>query len=87
MRTHHHLVTQADRKFGGWYKACEKARIPREKYHFVHPKGTWSKEEVIKGIKQLQDEGKDLGDAAVRETDPALQGAAYKFFGNWYNAP
>lgn len=80
------LVSIADQKMAGWYRAIELAGFDRLKFEQQKPKGYWNEKSIVEQISALHDNGEDLSYASVRQNHLPLTSAAERLFGNWYNA-
>ncbi len=80
------LVSAADQKMSGWYRAIELAGIERVKYERQKPKGYWTKQSIVGQISALREKGEDLSDSSVAQNHSILYSAAYRLFGSWYDA-
>ena len=79
------LIATARRRFGNWGAAVERAGID---YSAVRRRRRWTREMVVKEIKELRTKGTDLRSGGIRHEHPALFAAACKprFFGSWTRA-
>jgi hypothetical protein len=74
------LHAAAVRHFSSYDDALRAAKLDPEK---VRERRSWSKEDVIRGLKNTHRAGKPLSDSAVRREHPALYGAAVRLFGSF----
>jgi hypothetical protein len=77
------LHAAAVRHFSSYDGALRAAKVDPQK---VRERRSWTREEVIRGLKQAHRSGKTLSDSAVRRDHPALYGAAVRIFGSFTNA-
>ena len=77
------LHAAAVRHFGNYDAAIKAARIDPAT---VRQRRTWTKDEVIKALKQAKRQGRHLSDSSIRREDPALYGAAVRLFGAFTKA-
>ncbi len=77
------LHAAAVRHFGSYDNALLAAKVDPNS---VRRRRTWSKDEVVKSLKQLDKKGERLSDSVIRKNEPALYGAAVRLFGNFTNA-
>jgi hypothetical protein len=77
------LHAAAVRHFSSYDGALRAAKVDPQK---VRERRSWTREEVIRGLKQAQRSGKPLSDSAVRRDYPALYGAAVRLFGSFTSA-
>lgn len=77
------LHAAAVRHFSSYDDALRAAKLDPEK---VRERRSWSKEDVIRGLKNSHRAGKPLSDSAVRKEHPALYGAAVRLFGSFTSA-
>lgn len=71
------------REFGGLKKAVLAANLD---YRSLVSKKQWTREEIIREIKQLRQMEEDLSSSTVASHYPDLAGAAATHFGSWGNA-
>ena len=74
------LFNAALNYFGGWDKALLAAGIAPEK---VYKRHRWSRELIIKEIRQFHRAGEDLAAPRMRRNHASLYSAACKYFGSW----
>ena len=74
------LHAAAVRHFSSYDEALRAAKVDPEK---VRERRSWTREQVIRGLRQAQRAGKALSDSAVRREHPALYGAAVRLFGSF----
>ena len=74
------LHAAAVRHFGSYDAALRAARVDPDD---VRQRRTWTKQQVLRGLKSAGRAGKHLSDSAVRRADPALYGAAIRLFGTF----
>jgi hypothetical protein len=74
------LHAAAVRYFGSWDKALKAARIKPEQ---VRIRKRWSKESVVAGLRAMDRKGALMSDSGVRAANPALYGAAVRFYGKF----
>jgi hypothetical protein len=74
------LHAAAVRHFSSYDEAIRAARLDPEK---VRERRSWSKDDVIRGLKNSHRSGKPLSDSLVRREHPALYGAAVRLFGTF----
>lgn len=74
------LHAAAVRHFINYDEALRAAKIDPQK---VRERRNWTKDEVIRGLKQAQRSGARLSDSSVRREHPALYGAAVRLFGSF----
>lgn len=74
------LHAAAVRHFASYDEALRAANLDPEK---VRERRSWSKEDVIRGLKSTHRAGKPLSDSSVRREHPALYGAAVRLFGSF----
>jgi hypothetical protein len=74
------LHAAAVRHFSSYDEALRAAKLDPQK---VRERRSWTKDQVIRGLKQAQRSGKPLSDSAVRQDYPALYGAAVRLFGSF----
>ena len=77
------LHAAAVRHFSSYDGALRAAKVDPQK---VRERRSWTKDEVVRGLKQAQRSGKPLSDSAVRRDHPALYGAAVRLFGSFTSA-
>jgi hypothetical protein len=77
------LHAAAVRHFASYDEALRAAKLDPEK---VRERRSWSKEDVIRGLKNSHRSGKPLSDSSVRREHPALYGAAARLFGSFITA-
>jgi len=77
------LHAAAVRHFSSYDAALRAARIDPDK---VRQRRSWTRDDVIRGLKQTQRSGRPLSDSAVRRDHPALYGAAVRLFGSFTSA-
>jgi Homing endonuclease associated repeat len=79
------LIATARRRFGNWCTAVERAGLD---YSQIRRRRRWSKEEILREMRQLIKKGTDMRSSEVRQLHPALFAAACKprFFGGWMKA-
>jgi hypothetical protein len=85
-KNHPDLLTQAEKRFGGYYPALAAAGIAVEDYRRYRPDGYWSKVRVIEEIQKLSSLGEDLSYSAMAEHDTALIHGAERAFGKYEKA-
>jgi hypothetical protein len=74
------LHAAAVRHFATYDAALRAAKLDPEK---VRERRTWTKTEVVKGLKGAKKSGRHLSDSSVRRDEPALYGAAVRLFGSF----
>lgn len=74
------LHAAAVRHFSSYDEALRAAKLDPEK---VRERRSWSKDDVIRGLKNTHRAGKPISDSAVRREHPALYGAAVRLFGSF----
>lgn len=74
------LHAAAVRHFSSYDDALRAAKLDPDK---VRERRSWSKDDVIRGLKNSHRAGKPLSDSAVRREHPALYGAAVRLFGSF----
>jgi hypothetical protein len=74
------LHAAAVRHFGSYDAALRAAKVNPEN---VRQRRTWTKPEVVRGLKTARRQGKHLSDSAIRQADAALYGAAVRLFGSF----
>lgn len=74
------LHAAAVRHFSGYDEALRGARLDPER---VRERRSWSKDDVVRGLKNSHRSGKPLSDSSVRREHPALYGAAVRLFGSF----
>ncbi len=74
------LHAAAVRHFATYDAALRAAKLDPEK---VRERRTWTKAEVVKGLKGAKKSGRHLSDSSVRRDEPALYGAAVRLFGSF----
>jgi hypothetical protein len=74
------LHAAAVRHFTTYDEALRAAKLDPEK---VRERRSWTKEDVMRGLKSTHRSGKPLSDSAVRREHPALYGAAVRLFGSF----
>jgi hypothetical protein len=77
------LHAAAVRHFSSYDEALRAAKVDPDK---VRERRSWTRDQVIRGLKQTQRAGKPLSDSAVRRDHPALYGAAVRLFGSFTTA-
>ncbi len=77
------VYAAAERLFGSWKNAIEAAGLDYSKVRIYR---RWSREKVIKQIKEAHTKGKPINSSAMQKSDKPLYMAAIKRFGNWENA-
>jgi hypothetical protein len=77
------LHAAAVRHFSSYDDALRAAKVDPQK---VRERRSWTKDQVLRGLKQAQRAGKPLSDSAVRRDHPALYGAAVRLFGSFTSA-
>jgi len=77
------LHAAAVRHFSSYDGALRAAKVDPQK---VRERRSWTRDEVVRGLKQAQRSGKPLSDSAVRRDHPALYGAAVRLFGSFTSA-
>lgn len=77
------LHAAAVRHFSSYDEALLAAKLDPEK---VRERRSWTKEDVLRGLKQTHRAGKPLSDSSVRREHPALYGAATRLFGTFTTA-
>lgn len=81
------LESAARARFGNsWYEALAAAGIEPERFRKQKPSGYWTKDKVVREIKNLAAEGVDLREANIRKNYPGLLTPSQKLFGGYYNA-
>ena len=73
----------AERLFGSWKAAIEAAGLD---YSKICRYQKWSRDKVIRKIKEAHKQGKPINSVAMQENNKPLYMAAVKRFGNWENA-
>lgn len=68
------------RHFGAYDEALRAAKLDPEK---VRERRSWTKAEVVRGLKSAKKKGRHLSDSSVRREEPALYGAAVRLFGSF----
>ncbi|NLF73512.1 MAG: hypothetical protein GX575_31125 [Candidatus Anammoximicrobium sp.] len=79
------LLTAARNAFHGWHRALEAAGLAFQTRRAATNK-KWTKELVLQGIRQRQQEGKSLSHNQVRRDECPLLDAARRYFGGWPQA-
>jgi hypothetical protein len=74
------LHAAAVRHFSSYDDALRAAKLDPEK---VRERRSWSKDDVLRGLKNSHRAGKPLSDSSVRREHPALYGAAVRLFGSF----
>jgi hypothetical protein len=74
------LHAAAVRHFRGYDAALRAAKLDPEK---VRERRSWTKSDVVRGLKSARKSGHRLSDSSVRRDDPALYGAAVRLFGSF----
>jgi len=74
------LHAAAVRHFSSYDEALRAAKVDPQK---VRQRRTWTKEQVISGLRRGQKSGSAMSDSAVRHENPALYGAAVRLFGTF----
>jgi hypothetical protein len=74
------LHAAAVRHFSSYDAALRAAKLDPDK---VRERRTWTKHDVVRGLKNARKSGKHLSDSAVRRDEPALYGAAVRLFGSF----
>jgi len=77
------LFNAALNYFGGWAKALKAAGLNPED---VYKRRRWSREAIIKEIKQLHRKRVDLAAPNMRRSHSSLYSAGCKYFGSWTGA-
>lgn len=77
------LYQAAVRRFGGWSGALQAAGIDPIQIRRRIP---WSRQSIIRRIRQLVREGRPLNAAAVQQSESGVMGAAVRHFGSWSKA-
>jgi hypothetical protein len=77
------LHAAAVRYFGSYDGALRAAKLNPLDFR---RRRTWTKADVIKGIKSASREGTSLADSSIRHVSPALYGAAVRLFGAFTTA-
>ena len=74
------LHAAAVRHFSSYDAALRAAKIDPEK---VRERRSWAKEDVIRGLKNMNRSNRALSDTVVRREHPALYGASVRLFGSF----
>ncbi len=74
------LHAAAVRHFGSYDAALGAAHIDPAS---VRRRRTWTKEQVVKALRQMRRKSRELTDTTLRRTDAALYGAALRLFGSF----
>jgi hypothetical protein len=77
------LHAAAVRHFATYDAALRAAKLDPDK---VRERRSWTKGEVVRGLKLAKRSGGHLSDSAIRKEDPALYGAAVRLFGSFTTA-
>jgi hypothetical protein len=77
------LHAAAVRHFTTYDAALRAAKLDPDK---VRERRSWTKSEVVRGLKSAKKSGRHLSDSAIRKDDPALYGAAVRLFGSFTTA-
>jgi len=77
------LHAAAVRHFGSYDAALRAAKVDPDA---VRRRRAWSREDVLRSLKQAKRQGRHLADSTVRREDPALYGAAVRLFGTFTSA-
>jgi hypothetical protein len=77
------LHAAAVRHFATYDAALRAAKLDPDK---VRERRSWTKTEVVRGLKTAKKSGRHLSDSAIRKDDPALYGAAVRLFGSFTSA-
>jgi hypothetical protein len=77
------LHAAAVRHFATYDAALRAAKLDPDK---VRERRSWTKSEVVRGLKSAKKNGRHLSDSAIRKEDPALYGAAVRLFGSFTSA-
>ena len=77
------LHAAAVRHFGSYDKAMSAARIDPSS---VRQRRTWTKPQVLAALKAARRSGQHLSDSSIRQSHPALYGAAVRLFGSFTKA-
>src|SRR3982750_2071782 len=77
------LHAAAVRHFTTYDEALRAAKLDPEK---VRERRSWTKSEVVRGLKSAKKSGQHVSDSAIRKEDPALYGAAVRLFGSFTGA-
>lgn len=77
------LHAAAIRYFGSYDKALRAAKLNPNSHRL---RKRWSREEVVKGLKQAAKNGVRVSDTSIRHHDSALYGAAVRLFGCFTDA-
>jgi hypothetical protein len=87
-RTHSQLFSSARSRshFGSWRTAVEAAGLPYDNIKRIRQR--WSREEIVRQIREHQSNGEDLLDPTfkVRHRDLYLAACAQRYFGSWRRA-
>ncbi len=81
--TYPDVYAAAERLFGSWKAAIETAGLD---YSKIRRYKKWSREKVIKQIKEANAKGRLINSNAKQKNNKPLYMAAVKRFGNWENA-
>jgi hypothetical protein len=74
------LHAAAVRHFGTYDAALLAAKLDPVK---VRERRSWTKSEVLRGLKGARRNGRHVSDSSIRREDPALYGAAVRLFGSF----
>jgi hypothetical protein len=74
------LHAAAVRHFTTYDAALRAAKLDPDK---VRERRSWTKADVVRGLKSAKKSGRHLSDSAIRKEDPALYGAAVRLFGSF----
>jgi hypothetical protein len=74
------LHAAAVRHFTSYDAALRAAKLDPDK---VRERRSWSKSDVVRGLKSARRSGQHLSDSAIRREAPALYGAAVRLFGSF----
>ena len=74
------LHAAAVRYFGGFENALKEAKIDPQRHR---RRRRWTKDDVVRGLKDAQKGGTRPSDSEIRKLDPALYGAAVRIFGSF----
>ena len=81
--TYPDVYAAAERLFGSWKEAIEAAGLD---YSKIRRYQKWSRDKVIRKIKETHKQGQPINSTAMQNTNKPLYMAAIKRFGNWENA-
>lgn len=83
---HGTLVAQASILYGGWYNALKASGVDADSVQALRAVQQWTKELVVEGIQQRENEGKSNLHGVVGKEDANLYSAARRYYGTWEEA-